>query len=198
MSVHETLDVKWRVFCAIEIPAEAQQQLLSHIEKLQKSVPEAKASWGHDGNIHLTLKFLGDISRSVVDRLSEAAKQAVQRLPSFPITLEGSGVFPSHGPPRVLWIGINDTTDTLRQLHSRLENECANLGFSREERPFHPHITLARLRRPEDARRLALAHKQLPFRQTAVTIEELRVIRSELGGERSKYTVLSRHPLVND
>jgi len=173
------------------------QRLLQHVEKLRKAVPEARASWSHEGNTHLTLKFLGDISRSVVNQISAAASRAVLSIRRFPVSVEQTGVFPSRGTPRVLWIGINDATKILGELHSRLENECATVGFSRDERPFHPHITLARLRKPQAARSLAVTHKHLQFEQATMTIEELLVIRSELGGERSKYTVISRHPLLD-
>ena len=89
---------------------------------------------------------------------------------------------------------MNDRQGNLVRLHARLEEECSKAGFPKENRPFHPHLTLARLRKPEHARSLALAHKEMEFEPAEMNVSELLVIRSELGGNGSKYTVVSRHP----
>jgi 2'-5' RNA ligase len=112
----------------------------------------------------------------------------------FSIRLEQTGAFPKHDQPRVLWIGINDPTGKLGELHARLEEEGARAGFAKEARPFHPHLTVARLRKPQHARTLAVAHKQLEFEPVVIALSELLVIKSELSSEGSRYTVVSRHP----
>ncbi|MGH9961144.1 MAG: RNA 2',3'-cyclic phosphodiesterase, partial [Pyrinomonadaceae bacterium] len=113
----------------------------------------------------------------------------------FEISLDSSGVFPRHGSPRVLWIGVTDPFGKLAALSSRLEEECASEGFPREERPFQPHRTLARLRKSENARTLAAQHKAIHFEPLAIVIRELLVIRSELSSEGSRHTTLSKHTL---
>lgn len=185
----------WRVFCAIELPETVRELVLLHIERLRESVPQAKASWAQDTNLHLTVKFLGDIAKSSVAEVSKAAAGAVARQRPFSIRLEKTGAFPSHGPPRVLWIGVNDMSATLARLHARLEDEAALVGFAKEKRPFHPHLTVARLRQPEHMRALTIAHKQSEFPPVEVAVSDLLVIRSELSKEGSNYTVLSRHTL---
>ena len=98
----------------------------------------------------------------------------------------------------MLWIGIGDPTGGLAQLQSRLEEECSRKGFSKEQRPFHPHLTVARLRHPKGARELAQAHKDLPFETIEVVVSELVVIRSELSSKGSRYTALARCKMTDD
>jgi len=186
----------FRLFCAIELPDSVRKLALQHIARLKEALPRAKASWGRDTNLHLTLKFLGEIPRSSVADLSKAASLAVAGLQPFPIQLEECGTFPDRGQPRVLWIGVTDVSGKLLELHARLEEAAAQKGFARESRPFHPHLTIARLRQAESARELALAHKQLDFEPVSIVVSELLVIRSELSSAGSKYTVISRHDLL--
>lgn len=167
---------------------------MRHIARLRDALPQTQASWSRD-QIHLTLKFLGEIPKLRVEILSQAASRSVEGLSPFEILVEETGAFPKHGPPRVLWIGVTDARGKLAELHARLEEECAKTGFAKEERPFHPHLTLARLRKPQGARTLASAHKELGFERVAVTVSELLVMRSELSNEGSKHTVISRHLL---
>lgn len=183
---------QWRVFVAIELPQAARKRLIERIDQLRDSIPEARASWSREENLHLTLKFLGDIPAANVGALSQAVEQAALSARPFEILFGGCGVFPSHGPPRVLWIGIDDPSGSLAKLYRRLEDECAGAGFVREERPFHPHLTIARLRKPEGARRLAALHREIAFSSFPVVVSELCVFRSELGNEGSKHTALSR------
>jgi 2'-5' RNA ligase len=185
----------WRVFCAIELPETVREVVLQHIKRLREAVPDAKASWARDANLHLTIKFLGEISATSVAGFSNAAARAVAGQSPFTIRLEQAGVFPKHGPPRVLWIGVNDVSGKLGELHAHLEDEAAKDGFEKEDRPFHPHLTLARLRQPRHARELADAHQQMEFEPVEIAVTELLVIRSELSSAGSKYTVVSRHPL---
>lgn len=159
------------------------------------AVPKAQASWSRDANLHLTLKFLGEVSQGSVQKFSDATSRAVKRFARFPVLLEQTGVFPNDASPRVLWIGITDPEGTLGDLYSHLEDESAQAGFEKEDRRFNPHLTIARLRKPQHARTLASAHRQLAFVPAEFSVSELLVIRSELSSEGSKYTVISRHPL---
>jgi 2'-5' RNA ligase len=186
---------QWRVFCAIDLPHEVREKVMAHSMRLRRAVPEAHASWSKPDNIHLTLKFLGDIPQARVESLSRAAVDASRGVEPFKVSLQGSGVFPTRGQPRVLWIGIEDLEGKLVELYRRLEQECSKAGFKNEERPFHPHLTLARLRKPEGARALAEAHKQMKFEPIRFSVSELLVIRSELSSAGSKYTTISHHPL---
>lgn len=187
----------WRVFCAIELPILVREKIFEHIRRLRDAAPDSPASWSRAENVHLTLKFAGEIPRSRVDDFSHAAANSVAGLTPFEIGIGNTGAFPKHGTPRVLWIGVDDYTGRLAELQSKLEDECSDSGFEKEARAFGPHLTIARLRKPQGARELAGAHKEMGFVLTEVSVRELSVIRSELSSQGSKYTVISRHALAD-
>jgi RNA 2',3'-cyclic 3'-phosphodiesterase len=183
----------WRTFCAIEIPANACSRLTDHINELRRQFPNVRASWARSDKFHLTLKFLGETPKERVESLSNAAARATVSLTPFKLIIESAGAFPPSGPPKVLWLGITDVAGGLTDLQARLEGECEQEGFAKEPRPFHPHLTVARLREPRGARALASLHKQIGFPGFEFSVLELLVIRSELGSAGSKYTTISRH-----
>lgn len=183
----------WRVFIAIELPTTLCARIIDHIDRLRSSIAEVRASWSRKENLHLTLKFLGDIPVTKVEALAQAAQSAASRVSPFDIIVGGCGAFPPRGQPRVLWIGIEDHAGKLASLQTALEDECAKAGFSRAERPFRPHLTIARLRQPHGSRRLSALHQEIGFNREAINVSELAVIRSELRSEGSRHTVISRH-----
>lgn len=188
-SLHPSL----RVFCAIELPVEVRARAAEHIARLREAVPEVRASWERTEKLHITLKFLGEIAPASVEALSGAASSATRNTQPFTLALSGTGAFPPRGDPRILWLGIGDSSGALIELQSRLEEECAVAGFAREKRPFHPHLTLARIRAPQGARRLAQAHRETGFEAMEFAVADLIVMRSELGAGGSRYTEISRH-----
>ena len=140
-------------------------------------------------------RFIGEVPSARAEDLSLAAARAAAHIGPFEFELTVAGAFPKQSAPRVLWIGTSDSSGKLHDLYSRLEAECAQVGFAKDQREFHPHLTIARLRKPRGARTLALAHEELGFESLTVGVSELLVIRSELGSQGSKYSVISRSPL---
>jgi 2'-5' RNA ligase len=169
-----------------------------HIQKLQSEFPSTAASWSQEGKFHLTLKFFGNLTAARVADVSRAASIATADTAAFQIMVAGAGAFPSHGPPRVLWLGIEDRDGRLSQLQHRFEAECVRIGFEPELRPFNPHLTLARVRRPQGAKALALAHKHLGFEGIEISVSELLVMRSELNPKGARYSQISCHPLATN
>jgi RNA 2',3'-cyclic 3'-phosphodiesterase len=189
----KTEDESWRLFIAIELSSALRSRVKKHIDHLRQAAPDARASWAREENLHLTLKFLGETAVTKVEALSRATHHAADQFSPFEIIIGGCGAFPSHGQPRVLWVGIDDPTNDLNTLSRFLEDECAKAGFAREPRPYHPHLTVARLRQPHGARRLAELHREIGFDPVPVNVREVCLIRSELRSERSRYTVIARH-----
>lgn len=185
----------WRVFCAIEFPREVAGPALERIRVLRERFPNVAASWIRDGNFHLTVKFIGEVPRTDVEKLSAAALRATTNQSEFNLVVAGAGSFPNSGAPKVLWLGVEDQSGKLNLLHRRLEEECAVGGFPKEERGFHPHLTIARIRKIGGARELAGVHRELGFAAVQMPVKELMVIRSELSSAGSRYTVVSRHAL---
>jgi 2'-5' RNA ligase len=95
----------------------------------------------------------------------------------------------------VLWIGVDDSSGALLKLQQRLEDEFAREGFPKEDRAYRPHLTIARIRRPQNANRLAEIHLGFEFSNVALRLDELILFRSELSPKGSKYTAISRHRL---
>jgi 2'-5' RNA ligase len=185
----------WRVFCALELPQQTRRRLLSHIDRLRGLVPDARASWSRESNLHLTLKFLGETPPQLVGKFDSAIARTVSVIPPFAILVGGSGVFPRPRDPRVLWIGVSDPAGLLAKLHAQLEAESEQEGFVREARAFQPHLTLARIRAQQGARELARAHQDLQFGDEEINVSEVLLIRSELSSAGSRYATISKHAL---
>lgn len=183
----------WRTFCAFELPKELQSRISSHIQKVRELVPEVSASWSRPENIHLTVKFFGNVEPQRVARISAAAARVMQSCAPFQIAAGTLGVFPRPSRAQVLWIGVNDPSGKLSALQQQFEAECAREGFLKEDRAFKPHLTIARIRKPHHASRLAEAHLSVEFSSVPLILTELVVFRSELSPNGSKYTPLSRH-----
>ncbi len=96
-------------------------------------------------NLHLTLKFLGDVEEARVPGLTEALRTASRGVEPFEIEVAGLGVFPPRGAPRVVWAGV-EGGESLERLHRRVEEACGSVGLPRDERAYVPHVTVARVR----------------------------------------------------
>ena len=186
----------YRTFIAIELPSNIRQAIRQHIDQLRAAFPDVRASWTREDNLHLTLKFLGNVPVESIPALSNAVAEAAHTIDPFELVVSGCGTFPPHGRPKVLWIGCGAQASSLQLLHATLEGHCAAANFEREPRAYHPHLTIARLRESRDSRTLAEHHKQLGFPAQTFTVSELVVFRSELSSKGSKHTALARHELA--
>lgn len=199
----------YRTFIAIEIPPDIRRRIKEHIDQLRAAFPDVRASWTREDNLHLTLKFLGNVPVARIPALANAVAEAAHEIKPFDLVVRDCGTFPPHGRPKVLWVGagsadvssassLSPTTNNqnpLALLQAALEDHCAADGFEREPRPFHPHLTIARLRESKGTRPLAEHHKQLGFLAHTFIVSELVVFRSELSSKGSKHTALARHVL---
>ncbi|HEX5702134.1 MAG TPA: RNA 2',3'-cyclic phosphodiesterase [Pyrinomonadaceae bacterium] len=184
----------FRTFIAIELPGDVRARVAQHIASLRRELPDVRASWSREDNLHLTLKFLGNVPVTDITRVSDAVARATKSVSSFELTISECGTFPAHGRPGVIWIGAQ--ASGLQSLHAAIENELAQAGFTRDSRPFHPHLTVARLRHSQGARELADLHKSSAFVPVAFSVSEVVVFRSELLKQGSKHTAISRHNLL--
>jgi 2'-5' RNA ligase len=185
-----------RLFCAIELPGEVRARCVEHLARLREHATQVKITWERVEKLHVTMKFFGATEAERLDELTAAVARAAAAVPAFELTLTGAGTFPAGQNPRVLWLGTKDSTGALTHLHQRLESECAAARFPREARPFHAHITLARLRAANAAtRQLARFHEQLAVAPAPFKVNDLIIMRSDLNPDGSQYTTLSRHPL---
>jgi RNA 2',3'-cyclic 3'-phosphodiesterase len=175
-----------RTFICIEIP-ESIKGRIDHLQEALKAI-DAQVSWTRPANIHLTLKFLGGVEATRIQRVAKAVERSAAGINRFEIKVTGAGCFPSSRSPRVLWIGFTEVPNTLSRLYSNLEDELAREGFAREKRKFSPHLTIARLRGPKNAAGLAEALIESGFKAETFKATEVIVMRSDLKPTGSIYT----------
>lgn len=140
----------FRLFFACELPGEMKERLLSLKEGLRRSSPRWDTRnwrWVDRENLHLTVRFLGETPGERLEAVMEAGREAAAGVGSFSLSVGGLGFFPPRGAVRVVWVGVGESAGLLR-LRERLEEALFSRGFVREEREFHPHLTLARAREP--------------------------------------------------
>ena len=133
-----------RAFVAVELPSEV-RDALSHVVRFLDGRRIGGLRTVDPATAHLTLKFLGNVPASQVAAIEDALVDAAARATPLRLRLGETGTFPGRGAPRVLWMGLSGETDGLATLRSRTEEALHPLGFAPEGRPFHPHLTLARM-----------------------------------------------------
>jgi RNA 2',3'-cyclic 3'-phosphodiesterase len=147
-----------RAFIALNLPDDLRANLARLHRSLRRALPGDGVRWTPPGQIHLTLKFLGDVPGAEVDDLIAAFTRGCRGWGPFALQARGLGVFPDARRPRVLWAGVAGGLDALRQLQEGIEAETGRWR-EREARPFQPHLTLARFKVLPPGRALALGRK---------------------------------------
>ncbi|WP_136515201.1 RNA 2',3'-cyclic phosphodiesterase [Geomonas edaphica] len=160
-----------RLFIAIELPDEIKETLSSFCCDL----PGMR--WVPTDQIHLTLRFLGDVQAKETARLKEAL--AAIAFAPFPLTVQGVGHFPPHGQPRVLWIGLEESRPLL-ELQQGIETAVAGVGIVPEERRFSPHITIARIKENASAAVKLFEAKHRPLSFPPFTVNDFVLFSSVL------------------
>jgi len=185
-----------RCFVAIDLDPTARQALADLSNRMRRRLPAASLRWVDPQHIHLTVKFLGELkpdeSEAVVASLTEGAA----RVGPADLTLTGLGAFPNAARARVIWVGIQEASGRLSQLHQATEQAMATLGYQRDERAFQPHLTVARVR-PDidrtDREALAAGLRQEQVGELAISrMAEVVLFRSDLRPSGAVYTPLAR------
>jgi RNA 2',3'-cyclic 3'-phosphodiesterase len=190
-----------RAFIAIELPEHVRQQL-DTIEKqiIDRAGASARRAvrWVPASNIHLTLKFLGEVSTGNLQALARMLQAEAAQHHSFELTIKELGAFPNVRRPRVIWIGSHAPND-LSTLQKTVESETHKLGYPVEERPFSPHLTLGRISqtaRPDEVTQVARALSELTIGEISrVTVDRIHLFRSDLHPSGAIYTSLYDYPL---
>jgi 2'-5' RNA ligase len=185
-----------RAFLAIDPPEEVLAEIGAIQSRLRKLIT-GDFRWVRPEGIHLTLKFFGDIFPSGVAEIAGAVEPLASGEKPFSLSLAGAGVFPDLRRPRVLWLGMNGDVDRLIRFQTNLEQALQRIGFPREERPFRPHLTLARIK---DSRALkGLDHaleKGEEYTAGQFVASGLSLIQSELTPRGAVYTKLKWFPFT--
>lgn len=133
-----------RIFIAVPLDSSLREAVRALEARIEAA--GARARWVRPENLHFTLRFLGHIGDTELQRVREAARRACAGVEAFRITLSGVGAFPGPQRPQVVWIGVGEGAGPMVGLARRLEDALAAAGFPREDRAFTPHLTLARVK----------------------------------------------------
>jgi 2'-5' RNA ligase len=176
-----------RTFIAIELEPPQRQPLL---KLLSEVFPESRdVRWCSENQLHVTLKFLGEVRPEQLAAVCDAAQTACRQVPPFPLRLKGLGGFPTPRSPRVLWCGVEDPTQSCRRWVELADPLFAKLGFEPENRAFTPHITLGRSKSPAGSRVMREMLESAPAPETEpTTVRQVIVYESELRPTGAVYT----------
>lgn len=185
-----------RTFIAIRLTDEV-RQLLARIQgMLASQVDEGVVRWVDKDSVHLTLKFLGDVPGDRLPVVYSAVKRACRDVAPFAISIEGLGCFPNTRRPRVVWVGVRESSESLQSLQRTIEDALAEEGFERERHSFTPHLTLGRLHRRasrSDGERLGRVVEQgVTFPALEMEVASVSVMKSDLKPSGAVYTQLKR------
>ncbi len=177
-----------RTFIAIPIPEECRSML----DRLQRNLRlcRSEVRWVAISSIHLTLKFLGEVNPDILPELTKSLESAVRTQAGFELRLHGLGCFSNQGSPRVIWCGIEGETESLSELYQNVESACASLGFDPENRKFHPHLTLGRVKGKRNLQPLLDCIKMGSDQECKFRVDHFSIYRSTLRPQGAVYTAL--------
>jgi 2'-5' RNA ligase len=185
-----------RLFVALELPGTHRAALAGVCEQGRRG----GVRWVAAENVHLTLKFLGEVDEALVPEIEEALAAAAGEARPFALALRGGGCFPNARSPRVIWVGVSEGAEEASRLAAEMERALGPLGFAPEKRRFRPHLTIGR---PKDPRAAVAATadkiEQLRgFGAAAAEAAALALIKSTLTPEGAVYEVIRRFELGAD
>ena len=184
-----------RLFVALDLDDNARQAIAVLQQRIAKALGSSQSMKMVDpARMHLTLAFLGEIAESKAPPIVEALSINFD-FRSFAVEFQGVGVFPRRGAPRVLWLGVGHGASEIIQLEREVVRRLEGLGITLEQRPFHPHLTLARWRtsRPADRRHVPSDESRTVAK---VTVDRVTLYQSRLSAAGPAYTALTRATLT--
>ncbi|HEA47091.1 MAG TPA: RNA 2',3'-cyclic phosphodiesterase, partial [bacterium] len=178
-----------RTFIAIKLTPE----IASNISKLQEELKRtgAQVKWVKPENIHLTLKFLGQITSEELEKVKLTTRETLKPFKSFEISVSGLGAFPKINYPRVIWVGVDKGKEELKKIALSIEKNLARISFAKEKRPFSPHLTIGRVKSSRGRERLIeilTGNKISNLGNIRVT--KISLVKSELTPQGPVYTSL--------
>jgi len=181
-----------RCFIAIEIPDTIRRSIDDSITALKKSGAEVK--WVARENIHLTVQFLGETEESLIPKIKEALDKKLSPYSPFYIRISDVGCFPDRKRPRVIWVGVEESSP-LMDLYKDIANAMEAFGYKQEERAFTPHITIGRVKSGKNMRELLVRLDEVgAIRFSDFEVLNITLMKSELKPSGAKYDSLAEIP----
>lgn len=188
-----------RLFVAVLIPPALIQRLAQEQAQLKRHLPERALRWVTPENFHITLLFLGEQPEERLPAIHSAIQQVSEQTPSFSVQVQGLGIFPNWNRPQVLWAGISEGSAMLAQMAHPLTQ---SLIKTPQEKPFHAHITLARLKAQRNMEFVKSLMDSVERQRNQVfgvfTVSHISLMQSELTPQGSHYIELAQFPLKRD
>ena len=185
---------KIRTFIAVDTPPDVKYQIGMVRDQLKSAGADVR--WEPNEKLHCTLKFLGASDSVLLEKIIVALEREAGRTPPLSIRYRSIGCFPTIKDPRVVWIGMEEGGSGLASLQQRIEECLAPFGFPREERAFHPHVTLGRVKGRHNIVNLLRMIESVTFESEPVTLREVLLVKSDLRPAGSVYTTLKSLPLT--
>ena len=182
-----------RAFIALPLPSSVKKEFAAIQAQLRES--QADVKWDTPEKFHITLKFLGDTEAAQAISIAGELQNSIGSLPGFEVSYNSLGTFPNAIRPRVVWIGTQQNAHVV-ELQERVERVCESFGFAKEDRPFHSHVTLGRVRGSHNLNRLTAKINSITFQPLIARCTEVHIMRSELKPAGSVYTLLNSIPLA--
>lgn len=184
-----------RTFIAVELNESIKAALTDLQEQLKVEAPKGSVRWVKSEGIHLTLQFLGNVPANRIEEIERALAQACAGFPAFSFSVGGLGCFPDARRPRVVWVGVQEETGTLKRLQKAIEDGMEKLGFPPEGREFHAHLTLGRTQQRAssgDVRRLGQLVEETSIGELGqMEARVVSLMRSDLRPTGAVYTQLA-------
>ena len=181
----------FRSFVSIDLSMELADAIAKMAAELRVLLAGTPLRWVEVGNIHLTLKFLGEISADRLAPLKNVLNNSAEKVEAFDLRVSAIGIFPNERRPRVIWIGV-ESNPALSDLVSEIESGAAKIDFPSHGKKFQPHLTLARVRRearPSELARISqLLQRSAPALAGSMRVEEIHLYRSDLSAAGARYS----------
>ncbi len=183
-----------RSFIAIDTP-EAVRIAILDVQAMLK-LSGADVRWEPPEKFHATIKFLGNVDEILLPKVVMAIQESLKSFQTFEVAYTHLGCFPSVKWPRVIWLGCVNIDSTLRRAKEALDHALLTYGFEEEEREFHPHITLGRVRNPKALKNLIPTMESLTFEPHPFRCNEILLMKSTLKPQGSEYSRIHSFTLL--
>jgi 2'-5' RNA ligase len=183
----------FRLFVAIDTPREVKEAMTGLRDHLKRSGADVR--WESSEKLHITLKFIGDTPQNLLPDFVPLLEGVAANRQPFGISYFGIGCFPHRQDPRVVWVGVEDPTGGLATMQRAIEAGCISLGFPAEQKGFHAHVTLGRVKSRRNLGSLLATMESATFEGRQATVSALLLLKSELKPGGSEYTILKQFPL---
>ena len=182
-----------RTFIAIDVPQDVKQNIRNCQLKLATAAG-VRVAWTKAVGIHLTLKFIGDVERETIPQVIRSVELSAAKFDTIKLTTTIAGGFPNVRRPRVLWLGV-EGNNILIQLQQDIDKSLGDLGFLRDSKKFHPHLTVGRVKSLDRDSDLPRMFEDVEFPEVSWEAEAVNVMSSVLKPSGAEYSVLASCPL---